>query len=100
MALTCFILAAKFQEKDDDIPLIEDCISVTNSARKSTLLYDQVTRNEYCVLRDLNWDINRVTIYHFVKNYISQGIIFTNDFVNQAPMSRESSVTKNTNEHY
>ena len=71
MALTCFILAAKFLERDDDIPLIEDCISVTNVARRTSVLYDQVTRNEFVVLRELGWDINKVTIYHFVKNYIS-----------------------------
>jgi hypothetical protein len=81
MALTCFILAAKFQERDDDIPLIEDCITLTNVARKTSILYDQATKNEYVVLKELNWDINKVTPYHFVKNYISQGIIFTNDYV-------------------
>lgn len=100
MTLTCFILAAKFQERDDDIPLIEDCITVTNVSRKTSILYDQVTKNEYVVLKELNWEINKVTPYHFVKNYISQGIIFTNDYIIQAPLSRESSVTKSANEHY
>jgi len=44
---------------------------VTNVARKTSIFYDQVTKNEYIVLKELNWDINKVTPYHFVKNYIS-----------------------------
>lgn len=35
MALTCFTLACKYVERDDDIPLIDDLIKAGNLARKA-----------------------------------------------------------------
>jgi len=78
-ALTCLILSCKFVERDDDIPLIEDMMRASNLGRK-TITYEQVIKNEFAICKELGWNLNQVTPYHFIKNYISQGIIYTSDY--------------------
>lgn len=77
-AITCLILACKFTERDDNVPLITDLIKF--SARKlalvATFTYEQVTKHEMEVMRRLDWDLFRTTVLSFVDNYTTQGLVF------------------------
>lgn len=65
-ALTCFALACKYLERDDDIPLIEDLIKGTTHAVR----YSQVIRGEFEINDALSWDLRQPTVYDFVRNYL------------------------------
>jgi hypothetical protein len=70
-ALTCLVLACKFEERDDHVPLTEEILKVcmkpsTNPILSSRLItklnqvvtYEQVCCHEIEVLKALEWDLN------------------------------------------
>ena len=71
------LLASKFDELDDNIPLIREFQKVC--AKQRVISYDDVTKCEVFLLRKLNWDLFKLTPLHFVQNLIGQGIVFSND---------------------
>jgi hypothetical protein len=60
MALTCAVLACKYLERDDDIPLIEDIIRSAPIARR-IVVYSDVIKAEVRICNYLKWDLNLVT---------------------------------------
>lgn len=62
-ALTCLLLASKFDELDDNIPLIRD---FTRLAKSKGFTYDDVVKHEIILLRQLDWDLFKQTPLHFV----------------------------------
>jgi hypothetical protein len=70
MALTSLVLACKYIEKDDDIPLIDEIIRSAPITRR-TVVYDDVTKAEVKICSYLKWDLNIVTPQSFLENYMS-----------------------------
>ena len=70
-AVTCLILAMKFREKDDRVPLIKD---IMKEAQVSSN-YQQVCTNELTLSQNLNWNLNQVTVLSFVENFANQGFL-------------------------
>ena len=95
LAATFLLLASKFDEIDDNIPLIEEMCKTYKIVKENLdLRYDKVTSKEMLKIKDikacelevlyeLDWDLNSITPLHFTMNFIFQGLIFTNDMVNQ-----------------
>ena len=99
VALCCLLLASKFDEIDDNIPLIEEVCKghglVRDSLDSGFLLQTgvrprlqqcrsypgiyAVTRCELYLLNILCWDLNTVTPLHLLHNHIYQGVVFSND---------------------
>lgn len=99
MALSCLLLASKFDEIDDNIPLIEEFCKAHSLVRDSLdngFLHAQVDRTrlsqsrayptlrlmqrcELYLLNILCWDLNTITPLHFVLNHLYQGVVFSND---------------------
>ena len=100
IALTNLLLASKFDEIDDNIPLIQELSkghSLVRDSLDSGFLLSQskdrprltknrsypgfhaIQRCELYLLRVLCWDLNTITPLHFVQNHLYQGILFTND---------------------
>lgn len=80
VTICCLALASKFVERDDDIPLIDELIKASPLPRR-TVSYADVTAAEVKICTLLNWDLNLITPYHFLKNYISQGLLFSSDYI-------------------
>lgn len=92
-AMTCLLLASKFDEIDDNIPLISEFTRAhalvrdnlekeyTGSSRKhrSNLTYNDISKCEINLLNILGWNLNTLTPLHFVLNYVYQGVVFSND---------------------
>jgi len=86
-AITCLVLACKFQERDDNVPLISEVIKylVSQTTMNGNQLqrvftvrgvnYETVTKHEVTVLRAVGWDLHKVTVYSFVENYNLQGLV-------------------------
>ena len=75
----CLLLASKFDELDDNIPLIRELQKIC--AKQRIIAYDEVIKAEVTVLFKLNWDLFKLTPMHFLQNLIGQGIVFNNDKV-------------------
>ena len=79
-AVTCLILACKFLERDDNVPLIQDLLRVllqpTGSQASSRLMsrsslphhitYEQVCSNELELMARMGWDLFKVTPQNFL----------------------------------
>jgi hypothetical protein len=89
-AAACVVIANKFFERDDHVRTgtISDIVRTmnTNSVKqryapnKSLIMtIDQVCKREIEILQLLDWNLNIVTPYSFIKNYLSQGIVLSTD---------------------
>lgn len=68
MPLACLLLASKFDELDDNIPLIRELQKECEKSNKVS--YDDVARAEVFILSKLNWDLFKLSAMHFVQNLI------------------------------
>ena len=92
-AAACIVIANKFFERDDSAQTgtISDIVRTINISRRQlnqgaerslqqpALTYDQVCKREVEILRLLEWNINVVTPYSFITNYLCQGIVLSTD---------------------
>ena len=111
ISLTCLLLASKFDEIDDNIPLIQEMSKghglVRDSLDSGFLLsqakerprltrsrsYPSFTAIQSCelyLLRVLCWDLNTITPLHFTYNHIFQGVLFSNDRIVQHDDERKA----------
>ena len=99
LGLSCLLLASKFDEIDDNIPLLDefckahtlvrdslDAGFLSAKASHSRVAYSRsypgfgaLERCELYLLKVLCWDLNTITPMHFVKLHLYQGVIFSND---------------------
>ena len=109
VAMSCLLLASKFDELDDNIPLISEFTrahamirdslrseKVASSGKgKTTLKYDDISKCELNLLNILKWSLNTLTPLHFVQNFVYQGIVYSNDTLaqpeNSASLDRNGS---------
>jgi hypothetical protein len=64
----CLLLASKFDEVDDNIPLIRELQKVC--AKTRVIAYDEVIKAEVQLLGKLGWDLFKLTPMHFLQNLI------------------------------
>ena len=97
-AVTCLLLASKFDEIDDNIPLISEFTRAhsiikdrleaefvgTSAKARVSLTFANISKCELSLLNILNWNLNTLTPLHFVHNYVYQGIVYSNDTLTQA----------------
>lgn len=68
LTITCLLLASKFDELDDNIPLIREFQKLVS--KQVTIPYEEVIKCEADVMRRLNWDLFKLTPLHFVQNLL------------------------------
>jgi len=77
----CFFLcvgfAAKFNEYPNAVPFIESLNDSSNCAYTP----DLIKRMEILCLCALDWRLNMVTHLHFVEHFLSEGIVFDDDYI-------------------
>lgn len=89
VAFVCMYLAAKIEQKHGDIPTIADCLS---------LFENQFSRKDFetceaLVFKMLKYRLNIVTPFHFLSFFLTQELLFEEDFdcgglVDQAKLSK------------
>jgi hypothetical protein len=96
VAVICLALASKFDEIDNNIPmLVEFQRAFTGvfatiakkyknvmAKRTVSLRYKDLIECEPYVLNLLNWDLNLLSVYSFIQNFSYQGINFSSDTIN------------------
>ena len=76
-ALTCLIIAAKYDELDRNIPSDDEFIC----ACSSSITKQAVIECEMKCLLYLDWNLRVVTSIVFINLFLSQGALFTTDIV-------------------
>jgi len=66
--------------------LIQDMIRAllftrSSGQRQQIISADQVRRLEPRLLQILDWDLHRATVWSFLENYMTQGILSTQDAI-------------------
>ena len=74
MALTCLLLAAKYDELDDKIPFINDLARLVKNV--VTVRHADMIRMETKLLFAFGFDLMIITPIHFVYSISAQGFIF------------------------
>ena len=86
MITTCLVLACKFVERDDNVPLISDILkvmlhSIFQKRGYRSVTYEQVCSNELHLMASLEWDLYQPTALDFFINFCNQGLCFTSDVI-------------------
>jgi hypothetical protein len=95
-AITCLLLASKFDELDDNIPLIRDFVRL---AKAKGFTYEAMQKHEIIMLRALDWDLFKQTPLHFVQNLVGQGVVFSTDKSLGPTSVYDSKVLKSVKKH-
>eukprot|EP00347_Sterkiella_histriomuscorum_P015658 403356188 len=74
LAITCLLLASKYDELDDKIPFIIDLSKVLKKV--VNINHSEVLRLETEILFSFNFELMIVTPLHFVQSILSQGCVF------------------------
>lgn len=80
--MTCFLIASKHDELDENIPLIKDltryyCRVLPTSV--STPTFDEIVECERSLMNFFRWDLMFVTPTIIVNSMLANGIIFDNE---------------------
>ena len=78
-AISCLLIAAKAVELDDKIPYISKLVRFCDKNVK----IDDIKQAERTILEVLDWDLQTCTIVDLLEFYLSQGILFSTDELNE-----------------
>lgn len=81
IAITCLVLAAKYDELDKNIPPVQDYIKAAYSKLPCTNI-ESVKECEVMCLKILDWNLRIVTPLNFIEILLTQGVLFSEDLVN------------------
>jgi hypothetical protein len=77
--VVCLLLASKFNEVDDNIPLVGDLGKVYGRLSGCGLDLEGVRERETEICQLFNWELDTIIPLHFINNLVQQGIIYSND---------------------
>ena len=92
---TCFILASKYDEIDDQLVFIND---VQNFYKKHLNLknmggvpsYDEIVSCERQLLAFFEWDLGFVMPIHFVEMFLANGVLFESEHNKNIKKTKET----------
>eukprot|EP00347_Sterkiella_histriomuscorum_P023502 403334403 len=79
---TCFLIASKYDELDENIPMIKDLIRYYSRflpAGISAPTFTQIVECERQIMKFLNWELMLVTPTMILKLMLANGILFENE---------------------
>jgi len=81
IALTCLVIAAKYDELDKNIPPLSDYLRVSIT-KLPTARVEDIKECEVVLLRILAWNLRIITPLTFVETLLTQGVVHSTDQVN------------------
>ena len=79
---TCFLIASKYDEIDDQLVFINDVQRYYNrlggqfAQQNMVPTYNDVVETERQLMTFFNWDLGFVLPYHFVEMFLANGVLF------------------------
>jgi hypothetical protein len=99
VAVSALILAAKYDENDTSVPGLHYFKGLVDNLYIST---DELTRGELECLKSLDYNLDRITPYHFINFFLTQGVIFSDEMIGEekkeSGLFRNNSSTSNSSE--
>ena len=86
------MIASKYDELDENIPLISDLQRLISSSlplNEHSPSFNEIVECERTVMKFFNWDLMMLLPVHFVKNMLSNGVIFENESGANADMAKK-----------
>ena len=80
LAITCVVIAAKFSEREEDVPSLGTLEEITQQQISTSVILNY----ELWALRKLSWEMNAYTPHAFVTCYMAMGVVFVGDVVRGA----------------
>ena len=80
--MTCFLLASKYEELDENITLIKDLRRYYTRVLPTSVIipsFDDIIKCEGDLMRFFNWDLMIVTPTNVLKLLLANGVIFENE---------------------
>src|SRR5688500_5071598 len=81
--VTCIIVACKYEEIDDNIPLMSNIIRhfTTRVMPLSDVPpnFEDIVEGERTIMNFFNWDLMILMPHHFVRSYLANGVLFENE---------------------
>jgi len=87
---TCFLIASKYDEIDDQLVFINDVKKYYQSKHQYQSLiptYTEIVETERHLMNFFGWDLGFVMPIHFVEMFLANGILFESEY--------SQSITKN-----
>ena len=96
IALSSLIIAGKFIESESLFPSISDFIELVSvlTQYKYQLSCDNLRKGELFVLKSLNYQLKRYSIYHFIAYFFSHGILINDNFNYNALTKEDTSIQR------
>lgn len=95
IALSSLIIAGKFIENESLFPSISDFIDLVSvlTHYKYQLSCDNLHKGELFVLKSLNYQLKRYSIYHFIYFFFTHGVLINDNF-NYNALTKEDTSTQ------
>jgi len=80
--LTIFLIASKYDELDENIPMIKDLIRYYSRfmpVNVPTPTFTQIVECERQVMKHLNWELGYITPTMIIKLYLANGVVFDSE---------------------
>jgi len=85
IGLICILLAGKLTESDNEVSQIASLFRKNiGNPRINIRMY------EIQIMNHLNWDLQRITAIDFINFFLSQGIVFTSDYIHHSNVNEQS----------
>ena len=88
MSLVCLLVAAKFEEREIDVPTIDMLVQELKTPdlskdqeKEERRLRKHIVQLEIMILNRLKWDLSEYTPLHFLAHFIHKGVLFEDDMI-------------------
>eukprot|EP00357_Protocruzia_adherens_P018599 CAMPEP_0114991358 /NCGR_PEP_ID=MMETSP0216-20121206/11322_1 /TAXON_ID=223996 /ORGANISM="Protocruzia adherens, Strain Boccale" /LENGTH=423 /DNA_ID=CAMNT_0002354665 /DNA_START=91 /DNA_END=1362 /DNA_ORIENTATION=+ len=87
-AICCILLASKFEEIEDDVPSLRTLYRCSNGAFN----VQTIRETEIVLAQLLGWKIKSTTPIHYIDFFLSQGVVFSEDKLENKKLVNDKSV--------
>lgn len=82
VAMCCLLVAAKYEEAEENVPTVAHLNEYANNSYKPEIIH----RMEVKVLEKLGWSLTVITPLHFLGYFFHKGVLFSSDTMMDKPL--------------
>jgi len=88
---TCFLIASKYDEIDDQLVFINDVKKYYQSKHQYQSLiptYTEIVETERHLMNFFGWDLGFVMPIHFIEMFLANGVLFESEYSQSIPKNK------------
>lgn len=91
LMVTCFLIASKYDEIDDQLVFINDVQKYFNRAGLANCpTWTEIVETERMLMNFLGWDLGFVLPVHFLEIFLANGILFESEEITSNFKTKET----------